>query len=46
MFDQLYTAPVAIARHHSGPALKERLALLTHLADQGYTQRGLRATCL
>lgn len=43
MFDQLYTAPVAIARHRSGPALKERLALLTHLADQGYTQRGLRA---
>lgn len=43
MFDQLYTAPVAIARHRSGPALEERLALLTHLADQGYPQRGLRA---
>ncbi len=42
MFDQLYTSPVAVARHCSGPLLEERLAFLTHLADQGYTPNGLR----
>jgi hypothetical protein len=26
MFDQLYMSPVAVARHRSGPLLKERLA--------------------
>ena len=42
MFDQLYTSPVAVARHRSGPLLEERLAYLSHLADQGYTLNGLR----
>jgi site-specific recombinase XerD len=42
MFDQLYTSPVAIARHHSGPLLEERLAFLAHLANQGYSHWGLQ----
>ena len=42
MFDQLYTCPVAVARHRTGPLLEERLAFLTHLADQGYTPNALR----
>ena len=42
MFDQLYTSPVAIARHRSGPLLEERLALLAHLRDEGYSPNGLR----
>ena len=42
MFEQLFTSPVAVARHHSGPLLKERLAFLTHLRDQGYMTNGLR----
>ncbi|MHB8865023.1 MAG: site-specific integrase [Pirellulaceae bacterium] len=42
MFNQLYTAPVALARHCSGPMLKERRVFLKHLADQGYTLSGLR----
>jgi integrase/recombinase XerD len=42
MFNQLYTAPVALARHCSGPMLKERRAFLKHLAGQGYTLSGLR----
>jgi len=42
MFDQLYTSPVAIARRHSGPLLKERLAFLAHLANQGYSHWGLQ----
>jgi site-specific recombinase XerD len=42
MFEQLYTSPVAVVRHHSGPLLKERLAFLTHLRDQGYMTNGLR----
>ena len=36
MFDQLFTSPVAVARHRTGPLLEERLAFLTHLANQGY----------
>ena len=31
-----------MARHRSGPLLKERLAYLTHLKDRGYTPNGLR----
>lgn len=48
MFNQLYMAPVALARHYSGPLLEERRAFLKHLADQGYTTEGLRekARCL
>ena len=42
MFDQLYTSPAAVARHRSGPLLKERLAFLAHLAEQGYARKGLR----
>ena len=42
MFDQLYTAPVAVARHRTGPLLEERLAFLTHLANQGYSRRALQ----
>ena len=42
MFNQLYMAPVALARHCSGPLLEERLAFLKHLANQGYTTEGLR----
>jgi site-specific recombinase XerD len=42
VFDQLYTSPGAVARHRSGPLLKERLAYLTHLKDRGYTPNGLR----
>jgi integrase/recombinase XerD len=42
MFDQLYMSSVALARHRSGPLLKERLAFLAHLRDQGYIPNGLR----
>jgi len=42
MFDQLYTSPIALARHRSGPLLEERLALLAQLRDEGYTPNGLR----
>jgi hypothetical protein len=42
MFEQLYTSPVAVARHRSGPLLKERLAFLKHLRDEGYMTNGLR----
>ena len=42
MFDQLYTSPVAVARHRTGPLLEERLAFLAHLANQGYTRTSLR----
>jgi len=42
MFDQLFTYPAAVARHRSGPLLKERLAFLAHLADQGYARNSLR----
>ena len=42
MFDQLYVSPVAVSRHRSGPLLKERLAFLARLRDQGYTPNGLR----
>lgn len=42
MFEQLYTSPVAVARHRSGPLLKERLAYLTHLRDEGYMTNALR----
>ncbi len=42
MFEQLYTSPVAVARHRSGPLLQERLAYLTHLRDEGYMTNALR----
>jgi site-specific recombinase XerD len=42
MFDQLYTSPLALASHRSGPLLEERRALLTHLTSEGYCRMGLR----
>lgn len=42
MFDQLYTSPIAVERHRSGPLLEERLAFLKHLASQGYSRWSLR----
>jgi site-specific recombinase XerD len=44
MFDQLFKRPHALARHRSGPLLAERLAFLTHLADQGCSRGTLRHT--
>jgi site-specific recombinase XerD len=41
MLDQLYRYPAVAARHRSGPLLKERLAFLALLADQGYGRRAL-----
>jgi integrase/recombinase XerD len=35
MFDQLFTRPCAVARHHAGPLLEERLRYLCHLAELG-----------
>jgi integrase/recombinase XerD len=43
MFDQLYECPFTVARYHKGPMLEERLAFLTHLANQGYSQSALRS---
>lgn len=42
MFDQLFDRPAIAARYHKGPMSEERLAFLTHLANQGYCRRGLR----
>jgi integrase/recombinase XerD len=42
MFDQLFKYPVVVARHRKGPLLEERLAFLTHLANQGYSRSALR----
>ena len=42
MFDQLFKRPVAVARYRSGPLLEERLAFLTHLANQGYSRKSLQ----
>ena len=42
MFEQLYTSPFAVARHRAGPLLKERLAFLAHLRNQGYMTNALR----
>jgi site-specific recombinase XerD len=44
MFDQLFECPVTVARHRKGPMLEERLAFLSHLANQGYSRRTLRMT--
>ena len=38
MFDQLFKCPIAVARYHASPLLKERLAYLRHLASQGYSR--------
>ena len=42
MFDQIFEVPGVVARYRKGPMSEERLAFLTHLADQGYTRKGLR----
>lgn len=42
MFDQVFDSSIAVARHCTGPMLEERLAFLTHLANQGYCRRGVR----
>ena len=44
MFDQIFKVPGVVARYRKGPMLEERLAFLAHLADQGYTRKGLRVT--
>jgi site-specific recombinase XerD len=44
MFDQLFKRAHALARHRSGPLLEERLAFLTHLANQGCSRGTLRKT--
>ena len=48
MFDQLFECPLTVARYRKGPMLAERLAFLTHLANQGYSRNALRtnARCL
>ena len=35
MFDELFTRPLAVARHRAGPLLEERLSYLAHLAELG-----------
>lgn len=42
MFDQLFDRLSAAARYRNGPMLEERVAFLTHLANQGYSRRTLQ----
>ena len=42
MFAQIFSCPVTVARYRKGPMLEERLAFLTHLANQGYSRWGLQ----
>jgi integrase/recombinase XerD len=42
MFDQLFTRPVALARHRAAPLAKERDDYLDHLASQGVSINNLR----
>ena len=44
MFDQLFDRPSAVARYRTGPLLEERVAFLTHLANQSYSRRTLQPT--
>ena len=44
MFDQLFRYRSAVVRHRESPMLEERLAYLTHLANQGYARNTLRET--
>jgi hypothetical protein len=41
MFDRLFKFPAIRVRHSSGPLVQERLAYLTHLADQGMRDASL-----
>jgi site-specific recombinase XerD len=42
MFDQLFSRPHALLRQRSGPLLRERLAYLRYLADQGMAHSTMR----
>src|ERR1039458_8323056 len=42
MFQQLFTAPVAITRHQSLPFAAERQLYLNHLMDEGRSRKTLR----
>ncbi|MEI8376476.1 MAG: tyrosine-type recombinase/integrase [Planctomycetota bacterium] len=42
MFDKLFKYRSIVARHREGPMRAERLAYLTHLANQGYARSTLR----
>jgi integrase/recombinase XerD len=42
MFDRFLKDPSALARHRTSPLVKERLAYLTHLANQGYASGTLQ----
>ena len=44
MFDQLFKCPIAVARYHTRPLLKERLAYLRRVASRGYVRTTLRST--
>ena len=44
MFDQLFKCRGVVARHREGAMWEERLAYLTHLANQGYARNTLRQT--
>jgi len=44
MFDQLFKRPLMLACYRTSPLLKERLAYLRHLANQGYARETLRNT--
>jgi site-specific recombinase XerD len=44
MFDRLLKDQSALARHRTSPLVEERLAYLTHLANQGYARDTLQRT--
>jgi len=43
MLERLFKRPRTLTRHRDGPLAEERIAYLTHLADQGMTDKYLRA---
>jgi integrase/recombinase XerD len=46
MFEQLFTRPKALARQRTEPLAEERLAYLTHLAQQGMTRATRREAAI
>ncbi len=42
MFEQLFTQPYALARHHGGPLVEERRQFLAHLTERGLPRNTLR----
>jgi integrase/recombinase XerD len=44
MFDQIFTRPTVVARHHAAPLATERRGYLDHLASQGWSHLYLRKT--